>query len=145
MLFRSRSTTVGDLTASGSYLFAGTESRLWRRPLSEMITGVENQANHLPTEFGLEQNYPNPFNPSTNIKFQIPSTSFVTLKVFDLLGREVATLVNEEMSPGSYERVFSAKGGSASGGDASWLASGVYLYRLQAADFVSVRKMLVVK
>ncbi|MEO8168446.1 MAG: T9SS type A sorting domain-containing protein, partial [bacterium] len=88
-----------------------------------------------PATFGLSQNYPNPFNPTTTIKFQISHSSFVTLNVFDLLGREVATLVNEEITPGSYERVFNAEG----------LASGVYLYRLQAGSFVQTRKLLLLQ
>ena len=89
----------------------------------------------VPREFKLLQNYPNPFNPTTTIKYQIPSTSFVTLKVLDLLGREVATLVNEEVKPGSYVRAF----------DASGLASAVYLYRLQAGTFAQTRKLLLLK
>jgi len=90
----------------------------------------------------LGQNYPNPFNPTTTIRFfvrgadgQIPTTSFVTLKVFDMLGREVTTLVNEEMKPGSYQRTF----------DGSRLASGVYLYRLQAGTFVQTKKLLLLR
>jgi hypothetical protein len=97
----------------------------------------------------LGQNYPNPFNPTTTIKFsvpsgrdvareadgQIPTTSFVTLKVFDLLGREVTTLVNEKMKPGSYHQLF----------DGSGLASGVYLYRLQAGTFVQTKKLLLLR
>jgi hypothetical protein len=100
----------------------------------------------------LEQNYPNPFNPSTKIKYQIPELSFITLKVYDALGSEVATLVNEEKPIGSYEVEFSAIGGSASGGDASSFASGVYFYRLQvypangeAGSFVETKKMVLLK
>ncbi len=89
----------------------------------------------IPDRFALDQNYPNPFNPTTTISFQLPAVSNVTLKVFDLLGREVAALVNEEMQPGSYERVFSAEG----------LASGVYLYQLRAGDFVQTRKLLLLR
>ncbi len=89
----------------------------------------------LPTRFSLYQNYPNPFNPGTTIGFDIPIAGFVTLKVFDLLGREVAMLVNEEMQPGSYERVFHAKG----------LASGVYFYRLQTPTITLTRKMLLMQ
>ncbi len=85
--------------------------------------------------FILEQNYPNPFNPTTTIKFPIPHSSFVSLKVFDLLGREVGRLVNEEMKPGSYARVF----------DAGGLASGVYFCRLQAGTFVETRMMLLIR
>jgi len=89
----------------------------------------------VPESFELKQNYPNPFNPSTNIRFEIGDMRFVTLKVYDVLGREVRTLVNETMSPGSYERVL----------DASGLASGVYLYRLKAGDFVQTRRFLLIR
>ncbi len=98
-----------------------------------------------PASFSLNQNYPNPFNPSTQIQFAIPTSGNVELKVFDMLGREVATLVNEELMPGAYVRMFSAKGGSASGGDATGLASGVYLYRLKAENFSRTMKMVVVR
>ena len=87
------------------------------------------------TEFSLSQNYPNPFNPSTTIKFQIPELSFVTFKVYDVLGNEMRTLVNEEKSIGSYEVNF----------DASGLPSGIYFYRLKAGPFVETKKMLLLK
>ena len=87
------------------------------------------------TSFSLEQNYPNPFNPSTVIAYQLPVTGFVRLKVFDVLGNEVAVLVNENKPAGSYEVNF----------DAGSLSSGVYIYKLQAGDFVSVKKMLLTK
>jgi hypothetical protein len=85
--------------------------------------------------FILEQNYPNPFNPSTKIKYSIPEMGFVTIKVFDVLGREVITLVNEEKPVGSCEVDF----------DASYLASGVYFYKLKAGGFVKTRKMILLK
>jgi len=85
--------------------------------------------------FRLEQNYPNPFNPTTKIQFSIVNSQFAILKVFDVLGREVTTLVNEQLQPGSYETTF----------DASGLASGVYLYRLQAGDFVQTKKILLLR
>jgi hypothetical protein len=93
----------------------------------------------LPTEFKLEQNYPNPFNPETRIRYQVSSISSVTLKIYDILGNEVTTLVNEQKEPGYYEVDFSATGG------ASQLASGVYIYRLQAGSYVSIKKMMVLK
>ena len=99
----------------------------------------------LPTTYNLSQNYPNPFNPSTTINFQLPKSGFVTLKVFDILGREVATLVNKEKSQGRYSVNFSAKGGSASGGDALNLASGVYIYQIRVNDYVSSKKMILLK
>jgi hypothetical protein len=83
----------------------------------------------------LWQNYPNPFNPSTNLKYQIPNTNHVTLTVFDVLGREVATLVNEPKVPGVYTTVL----------DGSGLAGGVYLCRLQAGCFSATRKLVLLR
>ncbi len=110
-------------------------------------TGVNEGAliNEIPSSFSLSQNYPNPFNPTTKIRFVVPVLGFVSLKVYDVLGREVATLVNERKSPGTYEVNFSAEGGSASGGNAGSLSSGVYFYRLKAGDFVSTKKLVLVK
>jgi hypothetical protein len=107
-----------------------------------------------PTTFSLEQNYPNPFNPTTKIKFTIPSlealdmdqttyqatTYMVTLKVYDMLGRLVATLVNEEKPAGSYEVEFSSYTGKG-----QYLTNGVYLYRLQVGSFFQIRKMIIIK
>ena len=90
---------------------------------------------HQPVGFELDQNYPNPFNPSTTIEFSIPQQSFVTLKVYDLLGREVASLVNKELQSGSYKTQFNA----------SNLASGVYLYRLNADGFIQTKKLMLMK
>jgi len=89
----------------------------------------------IPANFILEQNYPNPFNPSTVISWQSPVGSHQTLKVYDLLGNEVATLVDEYKTAGSYEVEFSAKG----------LTSGIYFYRLQASDFVETKKLMLLK
>ncbi|HEY6626309.1 MAG TPA: T9SS type A sorting domain-containing protein [Ignavibacteriaceae bacterium] len=89
----------------------------------------------VPIDFALHQNYPNPFNPSTTIKFAVPKTSLVNIKVYDLTGQEVASLVNEVKEVGTYEIKF----------DARSLASGVYLYRMIAGDFTSVRKLNVLK
>ena len=88
-----------------------------------------------PNGYFLSQNYPNPFNPETRIKFQIPNTNDVVLKVYDILGREVATLVNERKPPGTYEAEF----------DGSGLASGVYLYRLKAGSFVETKKLILLR
>ncbi len=88
-----------------------------------------------PTQFSLTQNYPNPFNPSTTINYQLPISGNVNLKVFDVLGKEVASLVNEKKEAGSYTVEFSAKN----------LASGTYFYRLQAGDFVQIKKMVILK
>ena len=94
---------------------------------------------NLPTRFQLEQNYPNPFNPVTFIKYQLPHKSFVTLKVFDILGKEVETLVNEEKDAGFYQLSFDAS--FASGG----LTSGVYFYTLQTENYSTTKKMILLK
>lgn len=103
----------------------------WNSPFS---TDVE-QISGLPQDFNLSQNYPNPFNPSTNIEYSIPEASFVQLKVYDILGNEVATLVNEEQSPGAYRANFTAEN----------LASGLYIVKLQAGNYTATIKMSLLK
>jgi len=95
--------------------------------------GNENQT--ITSSFQLEQNYPNPFNPSTSLKYTVSSPQSVLLKVYDVLGNEVATLVNEEKPAGTYEVEFNANG----------LTSGVYFYRLQSGDFFETKKMVFLK
>jgi hypothetical protein len=97
--------------------------------------GVENDLSLFPEEYFLAQNFPNPFNPTTTIKYQIPELSFVTLKVYDVLGNEIKTLVYKEKPAGAYELTWYAEG----------LPSGVYYYRLQAGDFVETKKMVLMK
>ncbi len=97
----------------------------------------------IPSCYSLAQNYPNPFNPSTRIRFSVPSSQLTVLKIFDLLGREVTTLVNEELRPGSYEVTWDASGFSRQ--TAGGLASGVYFYRLTAGAFVGTRKLVVLR
>ncbi|OQY70252.1 MAG: hypothetical protein B6D44_16160 [Ignavibacteriales bacterium UTCHB2] len=99
------------------------------------IKQINFDGNNLVTKYDLAQNYPNPFNPSTTIKYQLPKDGIVTLKVYDILGSEVATLVNEQKTAGRYEVSF----------DASKLASGVYIYRLQSGEYISSRKMMLLK
>jgi hypothetical protein len=108
------------------------------------IVNVEN-SDGKKFNFLLSQNYPNPFNPATRIEYSIPQTSFVTLKVYDILGREVVTLVNEEKPAGNYVVEFSTIGGSASGGDAYNLSSGIYFYKIKTGNFVEVKKMILMK
>ena len=128
------------------YLFAGfgqpfqpTSSfpthGIWRRPLSELVVGVKERLNRPPTRFSLEQNYPNPFNPSTTITYSLPRMEQVTLKVYDVLGREVKTLVDERGSAGNHHVTFNADG----------LASGVYFYRLQSGSHILVKKLMLIK
>ncbi len=124
-------TANGTGTVIGSF---GITSMLAMAMTSDSTTDVP-LAGTVSSEYHLSQNYPNPFNPTTIIKFQISSTSFVTLNVFDVLGREVALLVHEAKESGSYAVTF----------DASSLASGVYYYRLQAGEFVQTRKLLLLR
>ena len=100
-----------------------------------LLIGVKNEVAGIPELYLLDQNYPNPFNPSTNIKYHIPFESHVSLKVYDILGKEVAHLVNKNHQPGSYSVEFNAKN----------LSSGVYIYTIKAGDFLQSRKMLVMK
>lgn len=104
--------------------------------IEQLGTAVERQSS-IPSGFHLEQNYPNPFNPDTSISYKISKTSDVSLKIYDLLGKEVATLVNEKQQPGNYNSQFSSYG--------SQLSSGVYFFTLRAGDFVQTKKMMLVK
>jgi hypothetical protein len=98
-------------------------------------TAVEQEPTGVPETYVLNQNFPNPFNPSTTIRFSIPNTGKVTLKVYNLLGMEVATLVDGELSAGTHRVTF----------EASNLPSGVYFYRIDAGSFSDVRKMALLK
>ena len=100
-----------------------------------IIIGVEENPLVHPTEYALSQNYPNPFNPETTIKYQVPKLSFVTIKVYDVLGSEIIKLVNEEKAVGSYEVEF----------DATSLPSGIYFYRLKAGNYIKTNKMVYIK
>lgn len=103
--------------------------------MNSMPTGIENEFRLVPEQFALLPNYPNPFNPSTIIAYNLPKQSKVTLKVYDILGNEIATLVNEQKQAGLYNVHF----------DAGKLSSGVYIYTLQADNFVESRKMILMK
>lgn len=132
-------TVVSSLVVSDTNLFAGTALfppiGVFRRPLAQMITGVEERGIATAAAFSLSQNYPNPFNPSTVITYQLPVDSHMTLKVYDVLGREVRTLVNERQHAGQHSVTF----------DAAGLPSGVYLYRLSAGSYNAARKLMFVK
>jgi hypothetical protein len=104
-------------------------------PEGNLLTSVNEKPAVIPETFALLQNYPNPFNPSTAIQYNIPQAESVVLKVYNMLGQEVQTLVNEVQNPGSYTVRFNA----------SRLASGVYFYRLTAGEYVKIRSMLFVK
>jgi hypothetical protein len=99
------------------------------------VVGISNNGGEVPNAFSLSQNYPNPFNPTTNIKFAIPQASFVTLKVYDMLGREVASLISEEMTAGSYTVDWNALN----------FTSGVYFYKISAGNFTDTKRMVLIK
>jgi hypothetical protein len=127
---------VKSLTINGTDIFVGTWNGVWRRPLSEIIiTGVESRGSRTTKSFSLYQNYPNPFNPKTTFTFTLPSRSFVTLKVYDLIGREIATLVNNYLFAGSYSQQW----------DAANVSSGIYFYRLQAGSYSETKKLILLK
>ena len=108
---------------------------LFERPLPELISSVEDNNNSSATDYNLFQNYPNPFNPTTKISFSIPELSYVVLKVYDVLGKEIETLINEEKPSGNYKVYFNS----------TELPSGIYFYRLSAGDFISTKKMILMK
>lgn len=121
---------ASDTTAPNSGIIQ-TDGATWS--ISGSV-GVEEE-DQVPTQFSLSQNYPNPFNPSTTINFSVPSSEFVTLKVFDVLGNEVQTLVNKEKPTGSYQVEFNA----------SHLSSGIYFYTISAGSFVETKKMILLR
>ena len=97
--------------------------------------GVQPVSNNTPDNFVLEQNYPNPFNPTTTIKYSIPEASFVTLKIFDAVGNEVQTVVNENQSAGNYLKYI----------DMTSFSSGIYFYSIKAGNFTETKKMIMIK
>ncbi|MFA6598130.1 MAG: SdrD B-like domain-containing protein [Ignavibacteriaceae bacterium] len=118
-------TATVSLAIHNNVVICGTTSRL---------VGIEGQSN-LPTAYALQQNYPNPFNPSSTIRYDIPKTSFVKIVVYNILGREIRVLMNEEKNPGHYEIIF----------DATDLASGIYYYTITTGDFTQSKKMILLK
>jgi hypothetical protein len=143
--------SIADLTETSAALSPGASatggwpvSQL--KPSGALIRGKIREGNGMlattvpshtntPVQFSLGQNYPNPFNPGTSFKFRVPSSGLVTLKVYDVLGREVTTLVNEVRAPGAYTVRW----------DASSFSSGVYFYKLEAGNFSQTRKLLLLK
>ena len=120
-----------------------TSGQLWYLPVQIITKEAAQKENSIPIEFSLEQNYPNPFNPTTTIQFTLPEASRVNLKLFNILGKELVTLVDEEMATGVHKVLFDAKN----------FASGVYFYRIQAKSedsdsrqtFVRSKKLILLK
>lgn len=113
----------------------GNSEIYYKRDPTGNLVGIQNISNEMPNGFSLEQNYPNPFNPATNIKFNILKAGIVKLIIYDVLGNEVAQLVNGEYNAGTYKVDF----------DASSLSSGVYIYKIEAEGFNDVKKMMLIK
>lgn len=141
----------GDVLSNSEYRLAGTLGQpfigitqnpsnvnsvgFWYLETHMVITDLDEISSSVPVEFRLEQNYPNPFNPTTTIQFALPKRSEVKLKIYDLLGREVATLLDKELQPGEYKVTFEAQG----------LQSGIYFYRIEASGFVQTGKLTLLK
>ena len=130
-------TTVYSIVICGKTVFAAMHGRaIWSRPASEMgVTSVKSLIHNKPYTTVLDQNYPNPFNPSTNIRYQLRANSFVVLKVYDVLGRLVKTLVDESQNAGSHSVIFNG----------SSIPSGVYFYKLEAGTYHDTKKLLLLK
>ena len=130
--------TVGDIKIhpTENFLVAGTHGRGMYKINLDLVTGTETQKEEIiANDFVLAQNYPNPFNPSTSIRYTIGSQQYVLLKVYDVIGNEVATLINEEKPAGTYEVRFNASG----------FTSGVYFYTLRAKNYIETKKMLLLR
>lgn len=128
--------TVGTDTISARVVLGSDTVRIAQRKVLRYTTATSvAQHSASPDGFSLEQNYPNPFNPTTDFRFRIAAFGFVTLTIYDVLGREVATVAHESLDKGSYLRRF----------DASRLAGGVYYYQLRAGNFVATRRMVLLK
>jgi len=110
---------------------------VWSTPhaFKTLIVDVENENGEIPTDYSLQQNYPNPFNPTTTITFSLPAAGLVNLSIYNILGEEVATLLNEELTAGNHKVTF----------DASQLPSGIYVYSLKANGKVLSKKMALIK
>ncbi len=127
--------TIYALIFSDSYIFAGTDNGHVYRRSYPLITSVDEETTQFPSDFKLSQNYPNPFNPVTKIEYQVAALNYVSLKVYDILGNEIAALVNGEIPAGKYEIEFDARN----------LPGGVYIYRIMAGKYQETKKMILLK
>ena len=117
-------------------------SSIWADPIgfrTESVLAVREESK-IPADYNLSQNFPNPFNPSTKIRFSLPKSGYVELKVFDILGREVIELVNEEFAPGSYSVGWNGRNNSG-----VQVPSGLYIYIIRVGEFISSKKMMLIK
>lgn len=116
-------------------VYSGTNMNDFVTIKYSQVVGIQNSEGKIPSEYKLYQNYPNPFNPGTNIKYQIVNSSYVTLRVYDVLGKKVVTLVNGQLKPGTYEVEFNSAN----------IPSGIYYYTLQAESYKETKKMILLK
>ncbi len=116
-------------------LYASAGGKIWQKPLTELLTSADGTNRELNHKFVIHQNYPNPFNPITNIDYSIPYNCFVTIKIYDLLGREMTTLVNELKTSGYHKLEFDGRN----------LTSGIYFYRINAGNFLDIKKFILLK
>jgi photosystem II stability/assembly factor-like uncharacterized protein len=126
--------SVFPLSATDVWAVGDYETIIYTSDGGTLVGSVTNGVN-LPGEFSLSQNYPNPFNPETNIKYLITKSGFVSIKIFDILGEEIAVIVNEQKVPGTYEVNWNAKE----------YPSGIYFYRIESGDFAETKKMVLIK
>ena len=127
---------VRSKAADGTYSYYSNTGNF---SVGDKATAIDNNE-VLPTEYSLSQNYPNPFNPSTRISFSLPQNSKVALKIFDMLGREIKTIINEEMNAGNHSTIWNGDNNLG-----NKVSSGVYIYRLTAGDYISTKKMVLMK
>ncbi|HMS65618.1 MAG TPA: T9SS type A sorting domain-containing protein [Ignavibacteria bacterium] len=129
-------TVVSSIGIKDNFVYIGSATgKIWKRSLSEIITDVKAENSVAPEKFHLFQNYPNPFNPQTKISFYIPEKTFVTLKIFDNLGREISELYSGELSSGTYTKYWNAEN----------YPSGIYYYRLQSEFYSETKKLVLSK
>lgn len=132
----SSQTFMYKITVAGAYHFVCIpHSPDMAGNITATVSGIGNNGSNIPDQFKLFQNYPNPFNPVTNIRFLIAQQGFVKLSIYDIVGNQVASLINQNMVPGDYNVDF----------DASNIPTGVYMYRLETASYSSVKRMILVK
>ena len=142
LTYNSASSESPFVAASGSAIHVvwqdnreGKYAIYYKRNPTGILVGIENTNSEIPKEFALYQNYPNPFNPSTRIQFSVPHSSYVSLRVYNLMGQEVATLVSRELTPGKYNTQWFA----------DQEASGIYFYRLEAGSFAETKKLILLR
>ncbi|MDQ3019319.1 MAG: T9SS type A sorting domain-containing protein [Bacteroidota bacterium] len=126
---------ITKLIVHDNKVYAATSEKIWYRDLDEILTSIPSEINSPPGQLYLSQNYPNPFNPNTVITYQLAVTDYVSLKIYNNPGKEVASLINETQSAGNYKINF----------DGSNLPGGIYYYKLTAGDFINTRKMILLK